>query len=614
MARRAVHPSDYDRHTHRPCKGRSDKLESVSLAAARNSANGELQVVAVVRDRAAVELLENTLAHSGDQVSFAEDLSEGLTLVSVQVPDVALVDVTLGDAAGLAVVHHIRALSPQTTVIAMTRADRLDLGAQAMALGSAGMLVLPLSGDDVLTALSDVRVRRAERAERARRKRSNDGERGLAALAADVTELGDIVSQRRVAERLAQLLRQRLGASRVLVYLGAGEASRQLMRTALANPSGTEPPFCDELELLSYAEDEHLEVVRLALRREQFGLVLIGGVPRDPSFEALLSLTGSLSTLLLVGVGAREQSSRGAMKDPESSAYTFAYFVDVAGREMDMARRHGRRFALATIAVQTTPESSARLSREPTVEAAERVLAAVRDTDVLARVDANEFYLLLPETGGLGAQACRRRVLEQLGSGSLQGGLEVVMGLANFPQDGCDLSRLLRVAKHRADASARSVVERFGLEQLGFVELLDALLGQVAVHAARAGADLEAPRYIELPAMDVIELALSAVREAVRAGETRVIATQHAGISIGGAVRAEVAREMENVRLEVLEMSQVRGAETADVLLIVAQHISYVLVGRSEGQLVRAVHSTDPRLADVLTAKLADATGARLFD
>ncbi len=40
------------------------------------------------------------------------------------------------------------------------------------------------------------------------------------------------------------------------------------------------------------------------------------------------------------------------MKDPSSSAYTFAYFVDVAGREIDMARRHNRRFALATIGVQ----------------------------------------------------------------------------------------------------------------------------------------------------------------------------------------------------------------------------------------------------------------------
>jgi ActR/RegA family two-component response regulator/GGDEF domain-containing protein len=574
----------------------------------------ELQVVAVVRDAAAIQLLEGALVHSGDRLSLASELADGLSLVTAQVPDVALIDVTLGDAAGLAVVHHIRALSPQTAVFAITRPERLELGMQAMALGSAGTLVLPLSGDDVLTALSDVRLRRAERAQRARLMRVSSGERAFAALAADVTELGDVVSRRTLAERLSSLLRERLGATRVLVYLGAGESSRQLMRTAASNPSGNEPPFCDELELLKYAKESGLEVVRIALRREQFGLILVGGLPESGHTDALLSLTASLATLVLVLVGSREQSNRGAMKDPESSAYTFAYFVDVAGREIDMARRHGRRFALATIAVQTTPESAGRLSREPTVEAAERVLGAVRDTDVLARVDANEFYLLLPETGGLGAQACRRRVLDQLGSATAAGGLEVVMGLATFPHDGADLSRLLRVAKHRADASAASIVERFGLDRLALPDLLDALLGRVAVQTARAGGGLDAPRYIELPAMDAIELALSAVREAARAGEVRVIATQHAGISIGAAVRAEVMREIEGVRLEVLDVSSARGAENADVLLIVAQHASYALIGRSESNLVRAVHGNDPRLTDILIARLSEATGTRLLD
>ncbi|HEY8943041.1 MAG TPA: diguanylate cyclase, partial [Polyangiaceae bacterium] len=503
---------------------------------------------------------------------------------------------------------------PQTAVFAMTRPEKLDLGMQAMALGSAGTLVLPLSGDEVLTALSDVRQRRAERAERARFLRAGGSEGASAALAADVSELGDVTSRRALGERLASLLRERLGASRVLVYLGAGESSRQLMRTAACNPNGTEPPFCDELELLKYAQENGLEVVRLALRREQFGLILVGGLAPGPRTDALLSLTASLSTLVLVLVGAREQSSRGAMKDPESSAYTFAYFVDVAGREIDMARRHGRRFALATIAVQTTPESTGRLSREPTVEAAERVLAAVRDTDVLARVDANEFYLLLPETGGLGAQACRRRVLEQLGNRRDTDGLEVAMGLATFPHDGADLSRLLRVAKHRADESAGSVVQRFELAGLPLPQLVDTLLERVAVQAGRKPSALEAPRYIELPSMDAIELALAAVREAARAGEARVIATNHPGISIGGAVRAEIAHDSEGFRLEVLEIGHIPRAEKIELLLIVSQHVCYVLLGRSEGGLVRAVHSTDPLLSDLVMARLSDATGARLFD
>lgn len=587
---------------------RPDRLRTESARPELPGSEGELIVVAIIADPDAVGLLNRTLAHSGDRVSVAANLAEGLTRISAQAPDVAFVDVTLGGNAGLAVVHHVRALSPGTTVLAVTRPERLELGVQAAALGSHGTLVLPLSGDDVLTALGDVRRRRSELAERTRIAEGQAGERAIAVLLADLAEVSDAPTRRAAAQRMAAVFQRRLAATRVLVYLLANEASRQLLKAAVVGEESGEPAFCDELELLRYASAQRMEVVRLALRREQLGLVLIESPNKS---EAVNSAASSAATLALALVGAREQSSRGAMKDPESSAYTFAYFVDVAGREIDVARRHGRRFALATIAVQTARGVDSQSAREPTVDAAERVLAAVRDTDVLSRVDANEFYLLLPETGGLGAQACRRRVLEQL---SVAGPFEVAMGLANFPHDGGDLSRLLRVAKHRADACAHSVVEVFGLARMPFAELLDALLGGVAVQSTRARPELEAPRYIELPAMDAIGVGLSAVREAARGGEVRVVATQHSGISIGGAVRAEVTRDIDGVRLDVIEVGSLRGAENADVLVIVAQHVCYVLIGRSEGGLVRAVHAADPLLADIVLARLGEATSTRLLD
>ncbi len=570
-------------------------------------ANEELGVVAIAADQEAIALIQRALVHTNDRVSVGSNLAEGLARISSEAPDVAFIDVTLGGNAGLAVVHHVRALSPGTTVFAITRPDRLELGVQAAALGSHGTLVLPLSGDEVLTALAEVRQRRGELAERARIAEGQAGELAASALCAEIAELTDAPTRRSAAERLTSVLRRRFGARRVLVYLCASDASRQLLKAALLGPSGAEPAFCDDLELLRYASAERLEVMRLALRREQLGLVLFDA---PASSEALLAVAASAITLAFAFIGAREQSSRGAMKDPESSAYTFAYFVDVAGREIDVARRHGRRFALATIAVQSRAKDES-FAREPTVDAAERVLSAVRDTDVLARVDANEFYLLLPETGGLGAQACRRRVLEQL---EAAGPFEVAMGLANFPHDGLDLSRLLRVAKHRADACEKSVVETFHLQPLGFVELLDALLAHVAVRSSRARSELEYPRYIELPAMDAVGIAVAAVREAARGGETRVIATQHAGMSIGGAVRAEVTRDLEGVKLDVVEVSNVPGAENADVLVIVAQHVCYVLAGRSESGLVRAVHAADPLLADALLARLGELTSLRLLD
>jgi DNA-binding response OmpR family regulator/GGDEF domain-containing protein len=578
----------------------------------------DLNVVAIVSSAEAIELMSRTLSSSSDRLSVATDLAEGLVRISSQVPDVAFVDVTLGGGAGLAVLHHIRALAPNVTVFALTSADRLALGMQAAALGSAGTLVMPLSGDELLNALSDVRTRLAEREARLRLERVAAASKRHASLVEQVAEIAESATRREAADRLADVLVSGVGVSSAAVYVPAAEGSRQLMRVADLGSSPDTPSFCDEMELLNHARERGLEILRLALRREQSGLVLLGKTADGAdaaSVFPLLSLIAAQATTSLALIGAREQSHRGAMKDPSSSAYTFAYFVDVAGREIDMARRHNRRFALATIGVQFEAGSAGEV--EPTVLVADDVLSAVRDTDVLARVDANEFYLLLPETGGLGAHTCRRRVLAELGNrrtGAVQQGVAVSVGVATFPHDGGDLSRLLRVAKHRAEASQNSVVLRLKLHSLSVPSLVDALLGQVTVVAPGVARGLEAPHYIELPAMDLVGLALSAVSEAARAGQARIVASVHPGISMGGAVRAEHGRDGEGLRFDAVDVTALDGCANLDVLCVVAEHAAYVLLGRTEGNVVRAVHASDPLLVDLVLRKLSEATDLRLTD
>lgn len=572
----------------------------------------ELNVVAIVPDAATIELMSATLKASGDRLSVATDLAEGLSRVSAQVPDVAFVDVTLGDSAGLAVLHHVRALAPSVVVFALTRADRLDLGVQAVALGGAGVLVQPISGDELLNALSDVRTRIAERLERAELlKAARSAARG-ASLSGDIAEIASAKSRREAAQRVAQVIAVAAGAEQVVVYLPAAEGARQLLRAAVLGEVENAPTFCEEMEALQFAGDRDMTVVRLALLREFSGLVLIGGgeVGHPQSVQQpLVELVATQAATVLSLIGAREQSHRGAMKDPASSAYTFAYFVDVAGREIAMARRHGRRFSLATVGLELAPDSGVGDETEPTVFGAERVLGAVRDTDVLARVDANEFYLLLPETGGPGAHACRRRILAQLGTVSGASQFSAAVGVATFPHDGSDLSQLLRVAKFRADASRSSVVHGLGLGSLPLGQLVDALLGVVPDAQQRRLAPLETPHYIELPVTDLMGLVGSATAEATRGGQTRVLATQRAGLSVGNAVRADMSRMGEHMKVDIVDISRVPACERVDVLIVIAEHATYSLVGRTEGSLVRAVHSADPLLSDLLVARLSEIAG-----
>jgi ActR/RegA family two-component response regulator len=618
---------------------------------ARGGTPLRLQVLAIIDDSATIDMMSRALGPTGDVLSVATDLAEGLARAGAEAPDLVVVDVSMGQSAGLAVVHHLRAVAPNVAVYALTGTDALALGTQAVALGGTGLLMKPLSGDELLTAASEVRTRLAEREQRLLLERAAERSRHDVELLGQAAELCQAENRREVAERLSALLESRLGATDVLVYVPAGEGSRQLMQVARRGTASGAPAFCDDMELMAYAAARDLELIRLTLNHESLGLMLLGGLraPEPARAPALLDLVATQAATAFALMGEREQSRRGSMKDPSSSAYTFAYFVDVAGREIDKARRYGRRFALATLGVGTeaaafpsddepvtvrfdskryahASESGAPPSaplppsstRELSVEAVERVLDAVRDTDVLARVDESEFYLLLPETGGTGAHTCRRRVMRKLSGGVGQRRthspeLDVSMGVATFPHDGTDLSQLLRVAKHRADASRRSVVRRLELERLGLAEILDALFWSLA-DPTHHDAGLEAPRVIELPAVDLIGLAVSAVREAIRGGAAQIVATQRAGVSIGASVRAALGRERGDLTFHALDVSALPGYADIEALTIVAEHAAYALLGRVDRGVVRAVHTADPLFVDLVTQRLGDAVGMRLLD
>ena len=216
----------------------------------------ELSVVAIVPDAATIELMSATLKGGNDRLSIATDLSEGLARVSAQVPDVAFVDVTLGDSAGLAVLHHVRALAPNVAVFALTRADRLDLGVQAVALGAAGVLVKPISGDELLNALGDVRTRIGERLERADLLRAARSAARGATLSGDIAEIASAKTRREAAQRIAQVTASAAGAEQVVVYLPAAEGARQLLRAAVLGEVANEPTFCEEMEALTFAAEQ----------------------------------------------------------------------------------------------------------------------------------------------------------------------------------------------------------------------------------------------------------------------------------------------------------------------------------------------------------------------
>jgi DNA-binding response OmpR family regulator len=572
-----------------------------------------LTVLAIVDSPHVAQLFSRVFSTPDDRILVATTLPEGLTLAAAEKPDLAFVDVSLGHNAGLALVHHVRAVAPSATVYALASEAALHIGAQAVALGGAGLILMPPSGDELLSAASEVRSRIAAASERKYLAHQADFARRAAESAVRIAALAECADRREAGKRLAQIFADTAHAKAAAIYMPASEGSSELIQAGLVGDILNAPTFSDEMGLVTFARRAECEVVPLVLRQLAEGHVILHGLSGELGTQerfAMELMAGQTATTLAL-LGERERSTRGAIKDLTTSAYTFAYFVDIAGREIDKARRYGRRFALATVALDENSPSA------PT-DLAEVILSAVRDTDVLARVDEQEFYLLMPETGGVGAQSCRRRVLQsaatRAGRGGLGGDLPsgLTIGVATYPHDGTDLSRLLRAAKRRAEMSRSSVVRSLNIDGLG----LSSLVNELMVRSRRGAPEqnFEGARPIDLSLRDAVDLAISAVSEAMRGGPTFVAVAHHPELGLSSSVRAHLGHEREDLALHILDLRGAEGCEDLQVLTVIAEHGAYLLVGRSDGVGVRGLHGSDPILVDLITLRSGQTAGVRLLD
>src|SRR5262245_25717304 len=97
-----------------------------------------------------------------------------------------------------------------------------------------------------------------------------------------------------------------------------------------------------EADVLEHAKRAHLLVVPLATRSLKLGHALIAS-PGPPTSirsgghgtDGLVKLLATQATTALAVLADRDRTGGATVKDPGSSAYSFAYYVDVAGREID---------------------------------------------------------------------------------------------------------------------------------------------------------------------------------------------------------------------------------------------------------------------------------------
>jgi diguanylate cyclase (GGDEF)-like protein len=611
-----------------------------------------LRILMVAANGSEARFASRVLEDHGDEVKSAQDVPEALSKLAKDTFEVALVSLSLPRGDGLALVHHLRALYPHVDVVVMASAQEMEETAHAMALGVLANVMRPLTGDALLVAADRARERRMLINERARLAKDEKMSRRRTATYARCAAFVAETDTRAVARRVLDACLAEVECTHAAVYVPQYPGASQLVRAVATDDPGPLPADKTASELASvdptnpiHAEGERLRLVMLGDAEVEAMVELMpkqlegGRVVVTPERREALEVITALGTASLTAARKADAIARTGIKDPETSAYTFAYFGDVAGREIDRAARHGRRFALLILSVDGLDELRERLSADDRARlrraAADALLDAVRDSDVLARVEDDEFYLLLPETGLLGALSCRRRIRKRFASsaeiGELapDGSLDPVVGIAVYPTDGADLGRLLRVGRRRAERSRKGVWRRLQLGSKPFWESVDALLGtdsmadvrrdgSLALHDKLKDAHDEASlaQHAALPRNLLGRLGHTLAEDAMRhrvAGTMYVAGDSGLGQAVGrvmdGAgdapLRAWVlGSPEEKVRRHQLTVDDSRLTQRI-LILSLTEIGGYVLLARpaDDGRVI-AFHTSDLDLVDGLVSSL----------
>ena len=531
----------------------------------------------------------------------------------------------LDGGAGLALVHHLTVAFPGISVYALAPESNLELGAQAVALGAAGFVSSPPSGDALLHAVEEVRARRAGEREKVRLEADLAASKRRNALMDRVVQLAHGGAHSEVARAIMEALAEVSVARGAALYASFDPPHGECVRLASMGTSQDLPATSPGEDLLRLAAGRGATVVPLGVAERLLAIVILEGA--TPSGSATSPPIASLAATVLAFVDAEGPGPREATLDGRARVYTFAYLQDIAGREIDKAKRHGRRLAVAGILLDKDAGSKARAELE------QIVLSVVRDTDVLARFDEHEFYLLLPETGALGAHACRRRLLiraegdrrartttsDRRGPVSMRPGRGVAasIGVAAYPHDGTSLDRLLRSARQRASDAGRSAVHTLGLAPMPLGEIIDTLLARPMM-----GAGFGSPYPLDLVAPAMLSLVGAACREARRGGAASILVTARGGMGMASAARqfagadrsahrADHATDHLEPSVQIADVHSAPRCENAEAIVVNAEHGAWVCCGRRDEDRFRGVHSADPLLADLIAQRLAQASGIR---
>jgi diguanylate cyclase (GGDEF)-like protein len=159
------------------------------------------------------------------------------------------------------------------------------------------------------------------------------------------------------------------------------------------------------------------------------------------------------------------------MRDPETGVHTAAFLADYFEKERNKAVRFQRPLSVLFLQFENwsflMEQTRENVVSGALVSVIDSMRKALRDSDLLARQDANRFCIVLPETDAYGALLAIRRQRKAIREKNrfhflgTEFSIQPFFMSATFPRDGRYFQELLRVAEEKqAPSAARLEMER----------------------------------------------------------------------------------------------------------------------------------------------------------
>jgi diguanylate cyclase (GGDEF)-like protein len=288
-----------------------------------------------------------------------------------------------------------------------------------------------------------------------------------------------------------------IASVRGLISIGKEGSRFYLSQAEWAEASGRGKPFLypfrehEEAETLREAGESSL-YIPLMYREKPMGLVKLAARPdRKPFRNRDLYIAG-----IIAGYAASAwrkltrlvRMEKVSLRDGETQAYSMAFLTDYFEKERYKAGRFRRPLSIVFLIVDNFSRLKEQ-TRETLVSGAlsnmvDAVRKALRDSDLIARVEANRFCVVLPETDYFGTVLASRRLRKAVRECrtfrymGTEHHLDPFFVSATFPRDGKNLMDLWKDAEEKYHGQKQSPFHRLHLPEKVLWNAFDILVGK----------------------------------------------------------------------------------------------------------------------------------------